>query len=376
MEGYRMLNTPVYIIDESKLRANLEIFKSVKEKTGCTIILALKAFSAYETFPLMREYLDGATASSMNEAILAHEEFKKDVHIYSPGYTEEQLQKISEIATHMVFNSHSQQQAFMVKIKKLKPSMQIGIRLNPEHSEVENSIYNPCAPCSRFGLTKKELREELLEGVDGVLIHALCGHNSDALERMINAVEEKFESVLHKVKWVDFGGGHMITRSEYDKDHLVELINTFQYKYNVKVILEPGESMVLNAGTLVTTVVDILRNDIDIAIINSSATAHMPDVLEMPYRPNITGADQANKKKYTYKIGSTTCLSGDVIGDYSFDTPLHIGDQIIFEDMAQYTMVKNTTFNGINLPDIAIKRENGCLDIVKQFGYQDFKRRL
>jgi carboxynorspermidine decarboxylase len=376
MEGNRMLKTPVYVIDESILRRNLEVFKSIKDQTNCSIILALKAYATYATFPLMREYLDGCTSSSLNEAILGREEFGKSVHIYSPGYTHAVMEPISKVASHMIFNSHTQLETFMPIMKSLKPDMKIGLRLNPEHSEVEKSIYNPCAPCSRFGVTKSELDESKLDGIDGVLVHALCGHGSDALERLMKAVEEKFADVLHKVKWVDFGGGHMVTQPHYDRDLLVRIINDFQNKYNVTVILEPGEAMVVNAGTLETTVVDILKNDMNIAIIDSSATAHMPDVLEMPYRPRIKSADKPGEKAHTYRIGSTTCLSGDVIGDYSFDEPLKIGDRVIFEDMAQYTMVKNTTFNGIDLPNIAIKRESGDVELVKEFGYEDFKRRL
>lgn len=371
-----MLKTPVYIVDESVLRQNLEVFKSIKDQTGCSIILALKAYSTYATFPLMSQYLDGCTSSSLNEAILGHEEFGKAVHIYSPGYTEAVMEPISKVASHMIFNSHAQLATFMPQMKSLKPDMKIGLRLNPQHSEVEKSIYNPCAPCSRFGVTESELDPTKLDGVEGVLVHALCGHGADALERLMTSVEEKFSEVLHKVKWVDFGGGHMVTRPNYDRELLVRLINRFQDTYNVQVILEPGEAMVVNAGVLETTVVDIVKNDMEIAIIDSSATAHMPDVLEMPYRPDIKGAGKPNEKKYTYRIGSTTCLSGDVIGDYSFDTPLNIGDRVVFQDMAQYTMVKNTTFNGIDLPNIAIKRESGEIELVKEFGYEDFKRRL
>jgi len=371
-----MLKTPVYVIDESVLRHNLEVFKSIKDQTGCSIILALKAYATYATFPLMRKYLDGCTSSSLNEAILGYEEFGKSVHIYSPGYTKEVMEPISKAASHMIFNSQNQLETFLPQIKALKSDMKIGLRLNPEHSEVEKNIYNPCAPCSRFGVTSSELDKSKLEGIDGFLIHALCGHGADALERLMQAVEDKFSDILHKVKWVDFGGGHMVTKPNYDRDLLIKIINKFQKKYNVQVILEPGEAMVVKAGVLETTVVDIVKNDMEIAIIDSSATAHMPDVLEMPYRPDITDAAKPNEKKYTYRIGSTSCLSGDVIGDYSFDEPLKIGDRVIFEDMAQYTMVKNTTFNGIDLPNIAVKRESGEIELVKEFGYEDFKRRL
>lgn len=371
-----MLKTPVYVIDERILRQNLEIFKSVKDQTQCSIILALKAYSTYATFPLMKDYLDGCTSSSLNEAILAHEEFGKSVHIYSPGFTHEVMDPITDVASHIIFNSHSQMETFKPVITSKKTDIQVGLRLNPEHSEVKTSLYNPCAPCSRFGVTKKELDMTKLDGVDGVLVHALCGHGADALERLMKSVEDKFSEVLQQVKWVDFGGGHMVTRPDYDRDLLVTLINTFQDKYDVQVILEPGEAMVVNAGVLETTVVDILRNDMDIAILDTSATAHMPDVLEMPYRPTVQDAGNPNEKAHTYRLGSTTCLSGDVIGDYSFDHPLQIGDRVIFEDMAQYTMVKNTTFNGVDLPNIAVKRESGEIELIKEFGYDDFKRRV
>jgi carboxynorspermidine decarboxylase len=370
------MKTPAYIIDESKLKENLEIFHSIKQATQCSVIMALKAYSCYETFPLMREYLDGCTASSINEAILAHKRFGKDVHIYSPAYTDDQVETIAGIATHVVFNSHSQQERILKKIKEKNSKIQFALRLNPQHSEVNTGIYNPCAPCSRFGVTKKELNPSYLEGLDGVLVHALCGHDSYALERLLAAAEAQFSDIFHRVNWVDFGGGHMVTRPDYDREHLISLIKTFQKKYNVRVVLEPGESIVYKVGTLVATVVDILKNDMDIAILNTSATAHMPDILEMPYRPDIQNSGKVNEKAYSYRLGSSTCLAGDVIGDYSFDTQLRIGDVLTFNDMAQYTMVKNTTFNGIDLPDIVIKRIDGSQEVVKSFDYSDFERRI
>jgi len=280
------------------------------------------------------------------------------------------------LADHIVFNSYSQLHKFKDIVKKINPTIEIALRLNPEHNEVTHSLYNPCAPFSRFGITKAEFKPEELDGIDGFLFHTLCGKNSDALERTIQTIEEKFGEHLHKVKWIDLGGGHVITQDTYDRERLVQLIITFQKKYNVQVILEPGEAVVIKAGRLVTTVLDIMHNEKNIAILDSSATAHMPDVLEMPYRPEVQGADKPDVFKNNYRLGGVTCLSGDVIGDYSFQNPLKVGDTVTFMDMAQYTMVKNTTFNGLQLPSIAIERTDGTIDVIKEFGYEDFKSRL
>lgn len=370
------MKTPVYIISEKKIKENLEIFKTLKESCGCKVILALKAFSAYATFPLIRQYLDGTTASSLHEARLGKEEFKKEVHVYSPAYKESEFGDILAQADHIIFNSHAQLKKYRERVRKEKPEAQIGIRLNPEHSEVDVDLYNPCSPYSRFGITKKELIDAELGDIDGVLIHNLCGRGADALERTVESVESKFGHLLHKIKWLDLGGGHLITSPSYDLKKLSTLISRIQDTYKLRVILEPGEAVVLSAGKLVVEVLDIVRNEKDIVIIDSSATAHMPDVLEMPYRPAILGAGAVGECDYEYRIGSMTCLSGDIVGDYSFSQPLKIGDRLEFLDMAQYSMVKNTTFNGLNLPSIAIERLNGDVEIVKEFGYEDFKRRV
>lgn len=371
-----MINTPAYIISESQLEKNLTILKDIKDRTGCKIILAMKAFSAFSTFPLISRYLDGCTASSLHEVKLGHEEFGKEVHVYSPGFKENEIDEIARSVDHIVFNSYSQLHKYKDRVKQINPTIEIALRLNPEHSEVTHSLYNPCSPFSRFGITKAEFKPEELEGIDGFLFHTLCGKNSDALERTIATIEKNFGEHLHKVKWIDLGGGHVITQDVYDREKLVTLITNFQKKYNVQVILEPGEAVVIKAGRLVTTVLDIMHNEKDIVILDSSATAHMPDVLEMPYRPEVQNANKPDVFEHNYRLTGVTCLSGDVIGDYSFQKPLQVGDTVTFLDMAQYTMVKNTTFNGLQLPSIAIERKDGTIDVIKEFGYEDFKSRL
>jgi carboxynorspermidine decarboxylase len=367
------IKTPAYVLFEEQLEQNLRLFSDIKKKTGCKIILALKAFSNYSVFPLISSYIDGVTASSLHEARLGFEEFKKETHIYSPAYKQTEIQEIAGYVSHVVFNSFEQ-------LKKLKhhlpPTTQLAVRLNPEHSEVAQAIYNPCAKYSRFGLTEKMLKNTDIEYVDGFMVHALCGNDSFALERLITSIETKFSDILHKVSWFDFGGGHMITDPTYNRNHLCEIINRFQDKYQLQVVLEPGESLVSNVGVLVSSVLDIVDNEIKIAILDTSASAHMPDVLEMPYRPDVENSGKPGEHENTYKLGSITCLSGDLIGDYSFKHPLEIGDKIIFRDMAQYTTVKNTTFNGISLPSISVVRKNGTLDLVNEFTYNTFKERL
>ena len=370
------IKTPTYVLDEHQLKRNLERLKYVQQNAGCKIIMAIKAFSSFSVFPLIRQYLPGCTTSSLHEARLAREEFGKEVHIYSPGFKKEEFDDILNVVDHIVFNSHSQLRSFLPKIKQKSKDIKIGLRLNPEHSEVSLSLYNPCSKYSRFGVTSLELDESDLDMVDSVLIHTLCGQYVENLERVIQAVEEKFGHVLHKVSCVNFGGGHLITRPDYNIDKLCQLIQQFKNKYNVEVILEPGEAVVVNVGYLVASVLDIMHNEMDVAIIDTSATAHMPDVLEMPYRPNIAGAEKPGILPYTYKLGSNTCLSGDVIGDYSFDQPLQVGDKLVFTDMAQYTIVKNTTFNGVQLPSIAVWRLHNELDLIRQFSYSDFRDRL
>jgi carboxynorspermidine decarboxylase len=366
------IQTPAYVLDEKALLGNLKILRDVADRAGCKILLAQKAFSMFAVYPLIAEYLDGTTASGLYEAKLGREEFGKDVHCFCPAYKDSEFGEIAEIADHIVFNSFAQLRKFRGYCK----GRSIGIRINPECSTQDEPIYDPCAPGSRLGVTLANFDEAEFEGVDGLHFHTLCEQGFDALETTLKAVEEKFGKHLHKCKWVNFGGGHHITKAGYDIEGLISCIKTFSEKYGVQVYLEPGEAVVLNAGWLVTEITEIVHNGMDIAILDTSAACHMPDVLEMPYRPPLFNSGKPGEKKYTYRLSSRTCLAGDIIGDYSFDDPLNEGDRLCFEDMALYTMVKNNTFNGMPLPDIGILHENGEYELVKRFGYSDFKERL
>jgi len=366
--------TPSYVIDEELLIKNLEILNGVIEQTGCHVLLAQKCFSMFPVYPLIRKYISGATASGLFEAKLAHEHMGGENHIFSAGYREEEMDEIFEICDHIVFNSFSQWEKY--KTQAMASGKECGIRINPECSTQEgHDIYDPCAPYSRLGITRKNFKPELLEGITGLHFHTLCEQNSDDLKTTLAAVEELFGAFLPGMKWLNFGGGHHITREDYDLDTLIDCIRHIQEKYQVEVYLEPGEAVALNAGTLVTTVLDIVENGMKIAILDTSAACHMPDVLEMPYRPEVIGSGKPGEKKYTYRFGGPTCLSGDIIGDYSFDEPLKIGDRLEFCDMAIYSMVKNNTFNGMNLPSIVFKKGDEYT-LVKSFGYEDFKGRL
>ncbi len=370
--AFKTLQTPAYVLDEAKVIENLKVFEYIMRETGCKAILALKAFSTYSLFPLMRKYLKGTTSSSVHEATLAREEFGHDVHVYCPAYKTETFPDIVNLADYITFNSFSQWELLRPFVK----NCEVGIRLNPEHSETAIKMYDPCQRYSRLGVTLKEFKPELMAGVTGFHIHTLCGQTAEALERTLEKVEEKFGPYLHQVKWVNLGGGHMVTKSDYNRKKLIQVLTQFQSKYNVQIIIEPGESVVLNAGYLVTSVLDIIKNEKNIVLLDTSAHAHMPDVIEMPYRPMVIDGGDPQEKPYTYRLGGITCLSGDIIGEYSFDTPLNVGDKLIFKDMAQYTMVKNTTFNGLQLPSICIYTQKGNLEVVKTFEYQDFKSRL
>ncbi|MFQ6792546.1 MAG: carboxynorspermidine decarboxylase [Thomasclavelia sp.] len=368
------MKTPYYLIDEELLIENLKVLRKVKEKTGCKILLAQKCFSMFSVYPLIGKYLDGTTASGLFEAKLGYEEMKKENHVYSGAYRDDEIEEIMDICDHVVFNSFNQWQRYRSLAKEKKVSC--GIRINPECStQQDHEIYDPCAKYSRMGVTIDNFDESLLEGIEGLHFHTLCEQNSDDLETTIKAVETKFGKYLGQMKWLNFGGGHHITRKDYDLERLIKIINEIKAKYQVEVYLEPGEAIALNAGFLVTSVLDIIHNGMDIAIVDTSAACHMPDVLEMPYRPDIIDSDLPNKKAYTYRLGGPTCLAGDIIGDYSFDQPLEIGQQLWFKDMAIYSMVKNNTFNGMNLPSIVLKQGNQ-LRLIKEFGYQDFKQRL
>lgn len=368
--------SPSYIVDERLLLRNLEILKSVQDRTGCDILLALKGFSMFSTFPMVRQYLKGITSSSLFEARLGYEEFGKEVHAYAPAYAEHEIDEYLKYVDHIVFNSFDQLNKYKEKVQSLDKHVSIGLRVNPGYSEVETELYDPCALNSRLGIPFEHFRPDELDGVEGIHFHAMCEQGSDVLERILPHFEERYGPYLHQMKWVNFGGGHHITREDYDVDKLVRLINYMKEKYDVQVILEPGEAIALNTGYLVTTVLDIVNNGMNIAILDTSATCHMPDVLEMPYRPQIIGASTPNDKQHTYRLGGMTCLAGDVIGDYSFDQPLKAGDKIVFTDMAHYTMVKNHMFNGVNLPSICLYNEDEGVKVVRTFQYEDYRNRL
>jgi carboxynorspermidine decarboxylase len=366
------MKTPIYICEEELLEKNLKILDRVQKEAGCKILVALKGFAMWSTFDLLEKYLSGATCSGLWEAKLAS---MKDweVDTYSPAYKDDEIDEIAELSDKVIFNSFNQLERFK---NRVLAKAEIGIRINPEVSSSPVELYDPCAPFSRMGVTIKNFRDDLLDGVSGLHFHTLCEQDTKALIKVLEGVEEKFGKYLHKMKWVNFGGGHHITRADYDVDELIEIIKKFKEKYDVEVILEPGEAVGWQTGYLVASVLDIVDNGMKIAILDTSAEAHMPDVLAMPYRPEVRGAGKPNEKKFTYRFGGNTCLSGDIIGDYSFDEELKIGDKIIFEDMIHYTMVKNTHFNGVRMPSIGYKRKNGKLCIVREFHFEDYKNRL
>ena len=371
---WMQLPTPCYVVEEELLIKNLEILKRVEEEAGCHILLAQKAFSMYHFYPLIGKYISGATASGLYEAKLGAEEMGKENHVFSPAYKEEDFDEILSLCDHIIFNSFSQWKKF--KEKALAAGRECGIRINPECSTQEHGIYDPCSKGSRLGVTLANFKPELLDGIAGLHFHTLCEQSVDALEITLNAVEEKFGKWLPMMKWVNFGGGHHITKPDYDVDKLIRIIKEFQEKYQVEVYLEPGEAVALDTGFLVAEVLELIENDGQIAILDTSAACHMPDVLEMPYRPFVIGSGEAGEKKYTYTFGGPTCLAGDMIGSYSFDEPLNVGDKVVFCDMAIYSMVKNNTFNGMPLPAIAAVDRDRNVSPVRQFGYEDFKGRL
>lgn len=369
------MRTPYFVVDETALRHNLTILKDVSERAGCKILLAQKAFSMFSVYPLLREFLAGTTASGLYEARLGHEYFGGETHVFSPAYRPEEFEELLTYADDFVFNSPAQLRRFGAQAKEAGKS--IGLRINPECSTQEgHEIYDPCAAGSRLGTTLANFDPELLPMLDGLHFHTLCEQNSDALEITLQAFEEKFGSYLSALKWINLGGGHHITRTDYDVERLICLVQHLRTTYDVEVYLEPGEAVVLNAGYLVSSVLDVLHNGMDIAILDTSAACHMPDVLEMPYRPPLLNSGEAGEKPYTYRLGGPTCLAGDVIGDYSFDQPLQIGDTVTFADMALYTMVKTNTFNGMPLPSIVWRDAQGKEHLVRSFGYEDFKNRL
>lgn len=369
------IKTPAYVIDEEKLRSNCEILADVEKRSGAKILLAQKAFSAYATYPLVSQYISGATSSGLFEAKLAHEEMHGQNHVFSPAYADDEMTELCQICDHIIFNSLAQLEHHRTKWEKSNVS--VGLRLNPEHStQSGHEIYDPCSPTSRLGIKQCDMPKHLPKGVEGLHIHTLCEQMVEPLIETVEVLEKKFGTLLHKAKWLNLGGGHHITKEGYDIEKLVELIIRLRQTYNLEIYLEPGEAVALDAGYLATRVMDIVTSDIPSLILDTSASCHMPDVLEMPYRPPLFNSGEAHEKPFTYRLASCTCLAGDVIGTYSFDNKLEVGNMLIFGDMAIYSMVKNNTFNGMPLPDIAILKDNNEYEIVKRFGYQDFKERL
>ncbi|MDM5262602.1 carboxynorspermidine decarboxylase [Sulfurovum sp. XTW-4] len=373
---YDNLPSPCWLLEEEKLLKNLNVISEIKKESGAKVLLALKGYALWKSFPLIKPYLDGCCASGLHEAKLADETFSKEVHTYSPAFKEEEIDEIARISHHLVFNSPAQFRRFASQAKKINPKLSLGLRVNPEYSESPKEIYNPCGLYSRLGTTVQNMDDAILDDCDGLHFHALCEQGSDALENVLKNFEEKFADYIPKMKWINFGGGHHITREGYDTQKLIGLIREFTKRYDVEVYLEPGEAIGWQTGPLITTVLDIVHNGMDIAILDSSAEAHMPDTIIMPYRADVRHSGEAGEKAHTYRLAGNTCLAGDIMGDYSFDAPLQIGDKIIFEDQMHYTMVKATTFNGVKLPSIAIQRVDGTVDVVRNFGYEDFKQRL
>ncbi len=375
---YSKIPSPAFVLDEKILRKNLEIINDVQKRAGIEIILAFKGFAMWSAFPLVKQYLNGATASSLFEARLCFEEMKTTAHVYSPVYFENEFEELLSYSSHIVFNSFNQFNKFYAKTQNAGHPVSCGIRVNPEYSDVATDLYNPSADGSRLGVGSGEFPENLPEGIEGIHFHVLCESDSYSLEKVLGNLEAKFGKYLHQVKWVNMGGGHLMTRKGYDHDHLVKLLSDFKKKYDVKVILEPGSAIAWDTGVLVSTVMDIVEHKgVKTAILNVSFTAHMPDTLEMPYRPRIIGAKEPDKSsQYLYRLGGVSCLAGDFMEVYDFGKELKVGDQVIFEDMIHYTMVKTTMFNGVNHPSIAIWKENDKLEIVRKFNYMDFKSRL
>ena len=367
------LKTPVYVCEEALLEANLTLLKDVAERSGATVLLALKGFAFKALAPLVDTYLSGCTCSGLHEAKFAKEYFNGTIHTYSPAYKEEDIDEVIALSDHLIFNSFNQWQKY--KDKALGKTS-CGLRLNPEVSSSPVDLYNPCGLYSRLGITQENMQESLLGGIEGLHFHALCEQDASALETVLRAFEVRFGALIPQMKWVNFGGGHHITREGYDVEKLIQLIKDFKARYpGIKVYLEPGEAVGWQTGPLVASVLDIVHNGIDIAILDISAEAHMPDTLAMPYRAAIRGAGEAGEKPYMYRLGGPTCLAGDIMGDYSFDAPLKIGDKLIFEDMIHYTIVKNTTFNGVKLPDLAVLHKDGRYEVTSHFGYEEYQRR-
>lgn len=366
-----------FVLKEAKLRRNLELMKQVQKSSGANIILALKGFAMFSTFPLIKQYLHGTTASSLYEARLGYEEFGEEVHAYAPAYFEDEIEKLMQYCNHITFNSPAQWERFKHEILSNDKKISCAIRINPEYSEVETDLYNPCIIGTRLGVTADQIGDKLPEGIEGLHFHTLCESDSYALERTLKAVEDRFGHLLQQAKWLNMGGGHLMTREGYDIDHLVHLIKNIREKYDLDVILEPGSAVAWQTGYLTSTVQDIIDSrGIYAVVLDVSISAHMPDCIEMPYKPKVLGAKDAEMGQPAYRLGGLTCLAGDFVGDYNFEKPLQVGDRLIFNDMMHYTMVKTTFFNGVRHPSIGIWREDDTFELVRKFGYEDYKRKL
>ncbi|MEK7412217.1 MAG: carboxynorspermidine decarboxylase [Planctomycetota bacterium] len=373
---WNIVPSPCFVVDTRLLERNARIFARVRQEAGCKILAALKGFAMWSVFPVLKPHLDGCCASGPVEAQLAREEFNKEVHTYAVAYSDADMAETIPLSDHIVFNSPAQLARFLPQIRASGRHIDVGLRVNPEYSEVEVELYNPCAVGSRLGTRRNQLGADLPEGVSGLHFHVMCEQGADVLERVLAHVEDRFGDLLPKLKWINFGGGHHITKPGYDVDGLVALIKDFRARHpHLTVYLEPGEAVGLNTGVLVASVLDVVENGLPVAILDVSATAHMPDTLEMPYRPTIHGAGEAGATKHTYRLGGPTCLAGDVAGDWSFAKPLKAGDRVVFADMAHYTMVKTTMFNGVKHPSIATW-DGKNLRVVRRFGYADYRNRL
>lgn len=374
--------SPSFVVDEEDIAANLAILKHVMDRTGVRIILAFKGFAMWRTFPQISSVLPGATASSVDEAQLAFEEFssgvrgKKEVHVCAPAYIDAEFDKMLGFVNHIVFNSFAQWHRYRDQVQR-HDDIDAGLRINPEHCEVDTPIYDPCGPCSRLGITRANFDDNDLAGISGLHFHNLCELNADSLARTLPIVEANWGHLFKHLKWINLGGGHHITRPDYQLDLLCEVLTAFRARHpHLTVYMEPGSAIALNTGVLVATVLDIVDNGMPIAVLDTSAAAHMPDVLEMPYRPLVMGSGLPGEKPHTYRLAGMTCLAGDIMGDYAFDQPLKVGDRLVFCDMGHYTMVKTNTFNGIRLPSLCLRKLDGSIDVVRTFGYDDYRNRL
>lgn len=374
---FSKIPSPCYVLEEKKLVKNLELLKWVQEQSGAEVILALKGFSMYTTFPLVKQYLAGATASSLNEARLIFEEMKCLAHTYAPAYKPEEFNEVLSYSSHITFNSLNQYAQFKDQVSSYDRKISMGLRINPQYAEVETDMYNPCVVGSRLGITREALGDRLPEGIEGLHSHTMCENDSYVLERTLVHIEEKFGDLLHQVKWLNLGGGHLMTRQGYNHEHLIGIIKRLKSTYNIEIILEPGSAIAWQTGFLRSKVLDIVdAQGIDVAILDVSFAAHMPDTLEMPYKPKVWGATDPVEGKPTYRLGGMTCLAGDFMSGYSFDQPLNIGDTVVFDDMIHYTMVKTTTFNGVGLPSIGKINTDQTFELIKSFGYETFKEKI